>query len=401
MILDPSDRLPAAHEQPTRQQQQPTAGLLDGLRDGAWLDAQTFPPLRYAVPGLIPEGSTLLVGPPKIGKSWFVLDLALAIAAGGRALGAISTGEPRHCLYLALEDGDRRLQDRCRKLLDGQPIPERFHYLTRVETGRAVETVETWTEQHPGASLVILDTLGKVMPPAMAGESAYQRDYRIGSRLKRVVDDRPGLALLTNHHDRKAEAADFVDAVSGTHGLAGSADSVLVLSRKRHEDDGLLQLTSRDAPEGAYAVSNDDGVRWTLAGGTLSSAARQAATVRATAGLGDRMAEVVAHVASTDEPCGPSEVADALDLGADTAGRYLRRATEAGRIERVGRGRYAPPSTPVRSVRVSETDGGTGHTDTTDTGRATPDRAYNHGKCATCGRRSFADPCRDCQEAAA
>jgi hypothetical protein len=47
--------------------------LLMAIRTGAWLDEQTFPPLRYAVPGLIPEGFTLLIGPPKAGKSWLVL----------------------------------------------------------------------------------------------------------------------------------------------------------------------------------------------------------------------------------------------------------------------------------------------------------------------------------------
>jgi RecA-family ATPase len=97
------------------------ARLLAGLRDGAWLDAQEFPPLAYAVPEVIPEGSVLLVGPPKIGKSWLVLSIALAAAAGGRALGIDIPKRP--VLYLALEDGDRRLQDRCRRLLAGDSIP--------------------------------------------------------------------------------------------------------------------------------------------------------------------------------------------------------------------------------------------------------------------------------------
>jgi RecA-family ATPase len=105
--------------------------LLAGLRDGAWLDRQEFPPLAYALPGVIPEGSVLLVGPPKIGKSWFVLTVALAAATGGRALSIAIPRRP--VLYLALEDGDRRIQDRCRKLLRGDPIPREFEYLTRFE----------------------------------------------------------------------------------------------------------------------------------------------------------------------------------------------------------------------------------------------------------------------------
>ncbi|MDP8969802.1 MAG: AAA family ATPase, partial [Actinomycetota bacterium] len=103
------------------------AQLLAGLKNGEWLDAQEFPALTFAVPGLIPEGSTLLVGPPKIGKSWFVLACALAVASGGRALSTIKV-EQRPVFYLALEDGDRRLQERCRILLPGEPIPAAFDY---------------------------------------------------------------------------------------------------------------------------------------------------------------------------------------------------------------------------------------------------------------------------------
>ena len=142
--------------------------LLAGLRSGAWLDVQDFPPLCYAVPGIIPEGSVLLVGPPKIGKSWLVLTVALAASDGGKALGLDIPKRPT--LYLALEDGDRRMQDRCRRLLHSQPIPRSFQYLTRVDHGRVLDTVAAWLDLQADPALVILDTLGKVMPPALNGE---------------------------------------------------------------------------------------------------------------------------------------------------------------------------------------------------------------------------------------
>src|ERR1700739_4999291 len=58
--------------------------------NGAWLDTQEFPPLEYAVPGIVPEGFGLLVSPPKAGKSWLVCGIGLACATGGIALGAIN-----------------------------------------------------------------------------------------------------------------------------------------------------------------------------------------------------------------------------------------------------------------------------------------------------------------------
>jgi AAA domain len=45
---------------------------------GAELQHMTFPPLRFVVPDLMPEGVALLAGKPKAGKSWMALDIAIA-----------------------------------------------------------------------------------------------------------------------------------------------------------------------------------------------------------------------------------------------------------------------------------------------------------------------------------
>jgi AAA domain len=335
--------------------------LLSTLRDGAWLDAQEFPPLAYAVPGLIPEGSVLLVGAPKIGKSWLVLAVALAAAEGGRALGIEVPQRP--VLYLALEDGHRRLQDRCRRLLVDDPIPERFQYLTMIEPGRVAETIAAWLHWHrEPPPLVILDTLGRVLPPTQMGEDRYQRDYRVGTALKRIVDDLPGMTLLVNHHDRKAVAEDFVDAVSGTHGLAGAADTIIVLARDRQESAGLIKVTGRDVAEGEYAVTFKDGAVWELDGHDLEVARQKAqkvrATTRATAAAGDRMVDVVLYAYQHPDGVRRGDVAKALKLETSVVGVYLARAVDTGRLQRAERGLYTPV-TSVTSLRPGTADPGT------------------------------------------
>lgn len=325
------------------------ANLLAGVRNGAWLDRQEFPPLRYAVPGLVPEGAMILIGPPKVGKSYLLGNVLLAVASGGYALGKIPAGRKRTTFYLALEDGDRRMQTRCRELLGGQGIPALFHYITEVQPRQVIATIEAFLDLHPDTALVVLDTLGRVMPEARPGESAYQRDYRVAGALKAIADSHPGLSVVVVHHDRKAISEDFVEQVSGTNGLAGAMDTIAVLVRKRHSSEGILKITGRDVPEAEYALTVANG-QWTLDGDDLAAAARSARQRTESEGLGDRSADVLRAVQSNPNPTSPAMVADQLgDMDNKTAGTYLGRLAESGRIRKVSRGRYTTVET-VESV---------------------------------------------------
>ena len=93
------------------------------------------------------------------------------------------------------------------------------------------------------------------------------------------------------HHTRKASSEDFVDDLSGTLGLAGSADYLLVLRRKRQSNEATFQITGRDAPEGEYAVTIEGG-NWILAGKGLTEAATTAVNRRNESQLGDRALDV-------------------------------------------------------------------------------------------------------------
>ena len=350
--------------------------ILSLVRTGDWLDAQVFPDLAWTVPGIIPEGFGLLTGPPKLGKSWLALHLGLAVARGSEAFGAVSTGRARPVLYLALEDGDRRLQDRSRKLLDGAPIPVNLHSVTSMATASVIELIGAWLDAHGDDDpLVILDTLGKVMPASTPGESAYQRDYRIGSGLKRLTDGHPGSTLLVVHHTRKAEGADWMDSTSGTQGLNGSADFTVSLTRSRNESEAVLRVTGRDVRENEYAMTADDG-HWRLAGTSLTEAAQAALNLRATTGLGDRAAEVVAYV--NEHPTGvrAKDVADSVGIPEKDAGTYLLRAEKAGRISRVARGLYGATA-PVGNV------GSVGSTSPEDTASYGSNTSYT--ACMVCG----------------
>src|SRR5262249_11215399 len=82
-----------------------------------FLRRKGFNPMFYVIPGLIPEGLTILAGKPKIGKSWMALDIASGLAGGYYILGNIKL-EQADVLYCALEDNERRLQNRLLKILE-------------------------------------------------------------------------------------------------------------------------------------------------------------------------------------------------------------------------------------------------------------------------------------------
>ncbi|WP_058614539.1 AAA family ATPase [Microbacterium testaceum] len=307
----------------------------------AQLMATEFRPIQYVIPGIIPEGLTILAAPPKVGKSWMVLDLAYQLANGGEALSAVPIDQERPVLYLALEDTPRRLQDRLLQL-EASDIPERLYFQTTVDPGKVLEEASSFMAEHAEDSpVVIVDTLGKVAPPTAAGESDYQRDYRVGGSLKAVADMVPGGAVIVVHHTRKAGSDDFLDSVSGTQGLAGSADSIIVLRRDRNESNGSLSVTSRDAVEGEYAVHRN-GVRWALAGGALTAAAIALAKQRVSDGLGGKASAIVQYVTDHPEGVRATDISVALDMSEKDAGTYLLRAFKAGRIARVARGLYGP-----------------------------------------------------------
>jgi RecA-family ATPase len=317
--------------------------LLDSVnvRNGTWLTGQTFEPLRYAVPGVIPEGLTFAIGPPKVGKSWLAADVLLGVASGGYVLGKIDIPEARHVLNLALEDGDRRMQSRCQQILgDGIAIPDPYHYVIKVPPGQVFAVIEAFLTLNPRTALVVLDTLGKVMPDARPGESAYARDYRIGGALKDIADRHPGLALVVIHHDRKATSDDFVEAVSGTNGLAGSADTIMVLGRKRGSADGLLKITGRDVPEAEYALKFD-GIRWTLDGDNLQAAAENAHKREDAKNFSETSTSILDFVREQQKqsPAGVRAKVITDKFGPDAA-TYLKRQTDNGRLHKPQRGLY-------------------------------------------------------------
>jgi len=229
------------------------------------LKTKTFSPVKYVIPGYIPEGVTIFAGKPKIGKSWLLYDVCLASAADRFVLGEIKPVQG-DVLYLALEDSQRRLKKRLEKLWPDGTWPSQLKLATewRKADAGGLNDLTEWCDSVAKPVLIVVDTLEKLRPAAKIHTPAYSTDYSAIAGLHKLAHAR-GIAIVVIHHVRKMDADDPFDMVSGTNGLTGAADTILVL--RRQAGNVTLHARGRDIEERETACRFDKNTcRWTLLG---------------------------------------------------------------------------------------------------------------------------------------
>ena len=193
------------------------------------------------------------------------LEIGISVASGQPFMGMET--EIGDVLYLDLEGKKFRVQKRLEKLLVG-PAPDRLfisHECERLDDG-LMDQVNMWAAEAEHPVMVIIDTLGKVDGARKKGENAYQSDTRVLGTLQGFALDKK-IAVVVVHHLRKSTAgsnsADPFELVSGSMGITGVADAVLLLTGKRGEEDSLLSVSSRDFEAKELVIMMDNG-RWIL-----------------------------------------------------------------------------------------------------------------------------------------
>ncbi len=214
-----------------------------------------YPPRMPVVDGLLYSETYLFVGAPKVGKSFFMAQLAYHVATG-----LDLWDYPVHqgtVLYLALEDDYARLQHRLSRMfgIDGT---EKLHFAIQsrpLSDGLGWQLTE-FVKEHNDTKLIIIDTLQKVRE-AGGDKNSYASDYEIIAMLK-TFTDKHGLCLLLVHHTRKMDADDSFDMISGTNGLLGAADGAFVMQKKKRTDNtATLDIVGRDQPDQELTIEFD------------------------------------------------------------------------------------------------------------------------------------------------
>jgi predicted ATP-dependent serine protease len=131
-----------------------------GIKPASALFDMHFELLRFLYDGLIPAvGLTLLAALPKVGKSWFVLNLAKHIDADGI---------PVH--YLAAEDNERRLKDRVQAVFRGHVQHLTYHAVMSTEEklprGAAALSHIELIAKGTKAQCIVIDTVQSILIPS-------------------------------------------------------------------------------------------------------------------------------------------------------------------------------------------------------------------------------------------
>ena len=208
------------------------------------------------IEGLLYQGTYLFVGSPKIGKSFFMAQLAYHVSTGTTLWDyPVKKGT---VLYLALEDDYRRLQERMYRMFGTDSTENLYFSVSSKPLGNGLtDQLSGFIREHPDTTLVIIDTLQKIRE-VDSDSYSYAKDYEIINQLKQFSDSW-GICLLLVHHTRKQKASDNFDMISGTNGLLGCADGAFMLYKEnRTSNKATLEISGRDQQDQKIHLIRDE-----------------------------------------------------------------------------------------------------------------------------------------------
>lgn len=218
------------------------------------------PPL---IDGLLYTGVYLFVGAPKLGKSFFMAQLAYHISTG-KSLWDYPVRQST-VLYLALEDDHRRLQERLYRMFGTECADNLYFAVSSNSLDNGLnEQLTGFIKAHSDTRLIIIDTFQKIRD-AGGDNYSYANDYEVIAQLKQFAD-KYGVCLIIVHHTRKQRSEDKFDMISGTNGLLGAADGAFLLTKEsRTANTATLEVSGRDQQDQKLHLVRDmDKLSWQL-----------------------------------------------------------------------------------------------------------------------------------------
>lgn len=187
----------------------------------------SLPPVRWRVRGVLPEaGIAAAFGPSGSGKSFLVLDLLAAVAAGRPWFGC--RVKPAPVLYVALE-GEAGIAQRIQAhQAKHGPLAPGFRFLLQpLDIRKPADRADLARAAHAAGCIggvLVLDTLNRAAPGADENDSAAMGE--IIAATKALQAELGGLVLLVHHTGK-----DAARGLRGHSSLHAALDAAIEVSR--------------------------------------------------------------------------------------------------------------------------------------------------------------------------
>ena len=281
--------------------------LLPALKtiDSATILGTVYPPIDWIVPDYLAPGLTFLVGKPKVGKSWLALQLALSVLTGGKMFE--KDVKPGRALILALEDNERRLNDRMKKqgwcvehgrvdFMMSDAFREQITALNAGGGKRLLKFIEKNRYR-----VVIVDTFSR----AIQGDQldAGEMTEAVGP-LQQYALNKGVAIIIVDHMPKNTPSQNPIDHVYGSVGKVGVTDLLWGLYKEQGRAGAKLAITGRDVAETELKLTFDtSGFYWHCEGlaSDVEMTARRKSILDALRDIGRAQLKEIADVTGQKE----------------------------------------------------------------------------------------------------
>lgn len=274
-----------------------------------------YPPRPCLIEGVIKRGDlALLVGKPKSGKSWLMLQMARAIDLGEAWLGRETL--KGKVLFLALEDGEHRVHERMRAM-NWRPEQAEFAFHISPLHKSGMAQIRHIAEEF---DVIFVDTFR-----AACGRADENNNAEMGSLVQSLANiaHGSGTTIIFSHHVRKTTGDDPFDTIRGAVAIRAAYDVGLILERRKGSATAVLRVESRDLTSGDFTLSFSEERQWEPLVSANQDNARLTVLPPGLATLLREMGKVTTE-----------EAARAMGMTAVAVRRHLIKAEEVGVVVR-------------------------------------------------------------------
>lgn len=276
------------------------------------------------------EAVGVVGGIPKVGKTWLVLEMALAVASGLPCLGRFAVKNPGPVLLFCAEDGPRAVQKRVAGLAKARGVD--FDRLAvgwidapaiwLDDEGHRNRLTQTVTTLKP--RLLILDPLVRLHrgDENSAGEIAAVLGYL------RALQREHHVAVMLVHHVRKSGASQPGQALRGSGDLHAWGDSNCYLLQRDGQPTLVVEHRAHPAPEPFVVRLEGDPPRLVADGAKPLAVANP---------IDQRIVDTLAA-----HPLTRTALREKLGVRNETLGAAIDRLVTEGRVVRIQDGLTVP-----------------------------------------------------------